>query len=181
MELAGLVTMSRLLMGGLAAAGTALAGCASGWQDRLIDPGMYRSQLAWVAERMEAEVPALPRILVSRMALYEHTRNISVAASLDRRSTIQAAYVPGLVILDQAGFDESSTWDMGFLVHELVHHVQHMSGRTYACPAAQEREAYEIQNEWLVMMGEAPAFPESFIARLSRCPDVRQAEAGSAG
>lgn len=171
-------TGSRTILAAVAVGVMVLVGCSAAWQERLVDPKLYQAQLAWVAERMGASVPDLPRILVSRQALHEHTSNLTVRASMDRRATIQAAYVPGLIILDQAGFDEKSVWDMGFLVHELVHHVQHMSGRTYACPAAREREAYELQNAWLSMMGEAPAFPESFIAQLSRCPGIREASAG---
>lgn len=35
------------------------------------------------------------------------------------------------------------------LVHELVHHMQANSERTYACNGAAEAEAYEVQEEFL--------------------------------
>ncbi len=49
-------------------------------------------------------------------------------------------------------------WHQSALVHELVHYVQHLSGRwapPYDCPSwvAQEREAYWIQARWLWSKG----------------------------
>ncbi|WP_162937834.1 DUF6647 family protein [Indioceanicola profundi] len=172
-----LATGSRLALCGAGITLILAVGCSAGWQERLLSPDTYRLQLAWVADQLAAPVPEMPKILISRAALYEHTNTQMIHASLDRRSTIQAAYVPGLIILDQAGFDEGSSWDMGFLIHELVHHVQHMSGRIYPCPAAREREAYQLQNEWLVMMGHAPAFSDGFISQNSRCRNIREAAA----
>ncbi|MCZ7600771.1 MAG: hypothetical protein M5U09_27730 [Gammaproteobacteria bacterium] len=37
------------------------------------------------------------------------------------------------------------------LVHELVHHLQHLQGKAYRCPAAREQLAYRAQQDWLSM------------------------------
>ena len=37
------------------------------------------------------------------------------------------------------------------LVHELVHHLQHLQGKEYRCPAAREQLAYRAQQDWLSM------------------------------
>lgn len=39
------------------------------------------------------------------------------------------------------------------IVHELVHHAQAEAGKRFACPQMAEREAYELQNEWLNQFG----------------------------
>jgi hypothetical protein len=35
------------------------------------------------------------------------------------------------------------------LVHETVHHIQNVSGETFACPEAREAAAFEAQERWL--------------------------------
>ncbi|MCZ7660787.1 MAG: hypothetical protein M5U07_24530 [Xanthobacteraceae bacterium] len=36
-------------------------------------------------------------------------------------------------------------------MHELVHHLQHLQGKAYRCPAAREQLAYRAQQDWLSM------------------------------
>jgi len=42
---------------------------------------------------------------------------------------------------------------VSLLVHELVHHVQNVSGANHPCPAAREKAAYRAQSQWLELMG----------------------------
>jgi len=42
---------------------------------------------------------------------------------------------------------------VSLLVHELVHHVQNVSGANHPCPAAREKAAYQAQSQWLGLMG----------------------------
>ena len=43
--------------------------------------------------------------------------------------------------------------DQSTVLHELVHHVQTVTGMVYPCPAARERLAYELQAQWLAEKG----------------------------
>ena len=39
--------------------------------------------------------------------------------------------------------------DSSILVHEMVHHMQNVSGRKFACGGEREKEAYNAQRAWL--------------------------------
>jgi hypothetical protein len=39
------------------------------------------------------------------------------------------------------------------LVHEMVHHIQNLSGETFACPEAREAAAFAAQERWLNRFG----------------------------
>jgi hypothetical protein len=40
------------------------------------------------------------------------------------------------------------------LAHELVHHIQNMSGEKFDCPQAREALAYRAQLRWLELFGK---------------------------
>ena len=44
--------------------------------------------------------------------------------------------------------------DLSILVHEMVHHLQDVSGRQYVCPASREKLAYAAQDAWLGLFGQ---------------------------
>jgi Domain of unknown function (DUF6647) len=43
--------------------------------------------------------------------------------------------------------------ELSVLVHEMVHHLQHLAGLKYECPQARERLAYAAQDQWLKLFG----------------------------
>jgi hypothetical protein len=45
--------------------------------------------------------------------------------------------------------------ELSALVHELVHHLQHVGRRQYECPQASEELAYEVQQKWLGLFGRS--------------------------
>lgn len=51
------------------------------------------------------------------------------------------------------GWTGETPAELSILVHELVHHIQHVGGLTYACHAAQEKVAYAAQDRWLQLFG----------------------------
>jgi hypothetical protein len=55
---------------------------------------------------------------------------------------------------DWAGRDVA---EVSVLVHELVHHAQHVAGRRFGCPGAAEAEAYALQARWLGLFGASLA------------------------
>jgi hypothetical protein len=48
--------------------------------------------------------------------------------------------------------------DRSILLHELVHHVQRFNKVTPPCPAALERQAYDLQARWLREQGVADPY-----------------------
>jgi hypothetical protein len=86
-----------------------------------------------------------------------------------QQARAMAAYLPGRIILNNIAWDPQSLRSQSYLVHELVHHAQLISGKRYQCDDAKEREAYTLQNRWLVEHGEEPIVDESFIAKISAC------------
>jgi hypothetical protein len=51
------------------------------------------------------------------------------------------------------GWTGASPAEVSVLVHEMVHHLQNLSGLKYDCPAGREKLAYKAQNEWLQQFG----------------------------
>ena len=45
--------------------------------------------------------------------------------------------------------------ELSVLVHEMVHHLQNVSGKRYACPQEREKLAYQAQEKWLSMFGRS--------------------------
>jgi hypothetical protein len=120
--------------------------------------------MQWVAVRMSIPVAALPTVYASRERMVQKIGNPERQSALAR-----ALYVPGEVVIDDEFWDAKDTRTVSFLVHELVHHAQLMSGRAYACHNAKEWEAYKMQNMWLAEHGLPPAVEEKWIARMSDC------------
>ena len=78
-----------------------------------------------------------------------------VLASGDRVLVTEALYdKAGGRVLVVGGLDLTNPVEASVLVHELVHHAQAVSGRGFACVAAAEKEAYDIQETWLAQSGE---------------------------
>ena len=78
------------------------------------------------------------------------------------RCAIRALYDPTLgVHIDERLDVQNDTFDRSILLHELVHHVQAVSGRFDMGSAncsrrnAAEREAYALQNRYLMEMNDA--------------------------
>ena len=46
-----------------------------------------------------------------------------------------------------------SAGDVSVLVHELVHHLQHIGNMRFECPQEREQVAYKAQEKWLSLFG----------------------------
>ena len=69
---------------------------------------------------------------------------------LDRHGNIVSIYDSStrkLLLSDKWKGDTPA--EASILVHEMVHHLQNASQKTYECPARQEELAYEAQRQWL--------------------------------
>ena len=60
----------------------------------------------------------------------------------------------GRTILLPEGWTGATPAELSVLAHEMVHHLQNLSGRRYACGAEREAEAYDAQGRWLALFGE---------------------------
>lgn len=88
---------------------------------------------------------------------------------------IRAFYHPDYgVVVDESFNLQSSLYHQSILLHELVHHAQHVAGRfdslESACQArsASESEAYEVQNRYLAKMQSSERVPALRWSQLCR-------------
>jgi hypothetical protein len=51
------------------------------------------------------------------------------------------------------GWTGGTPAEVSVLVHEMVHHLQNLSGQKYECAAAREKPAYTAQQKWLALSG----------------------------
>ncbi len=119
----------------------------------------------WVEQAMHVSMDVTPVVIVSDSKLRRALRVDDV-----QRAGAAAAYLPGRIVIGQNVWDENSLKSQSYLVHELVHHAQLVSGRHYPCHAAKEREAYMFQNAWLDEQGLAPAVSVAWVDRMAACP-----------
>ncbi len=122
------------------------------------------SLIVWVEKAMSVNIPVAPIITASGRVL-----KTSMGLEGVQAARSMAAYLPGQIIINNIIWDPESLSAQSYLVHELVHHAQLLSGRTYACHNAKEREAYTLQNQWMTDHGEEPIVSEGWINRLSSC------------
>lgn len=118
----------------------------------------------WVSKTMNVPIEALPRAIASGTRL-----KTSLGLTGVQQARSMAAYLPGQVFINNVVWDPDSVRSQSYVLHELVHHAQLLSGRTYACHDAKEREAYTLQNQWLSEHGEEPAVTQDFIDKISAC------------
>ena len=143
-----------------------LANCAdTSTADGTVIPSTTVQPLAtWVEQQTGVKMAALPITEASGMRL-------KTALGLEgvQQARAVAAYIPGQIIINNIIWDPQSLVSQSYLVHELVHHAQLFSLKTYPCSEAKEREAYTLQNKWLLEHGESPLVSEGWIANMSEC------------
>jgi hypothetical protein len=119
---------------------------------------------SWVEQQTGVKMAALPITEASGMRL-----KTSLGLEGVQQARAVAAYIPGQIIINNVIWDPQSLVAQSYLVHELVHHAQLFSGKTFPCPEAKEREAYTLQNKWLVEHGEEPIVDAGWIDNMSQC------------
>lgn len=97
---------------------------------------------------------------------------------------VKAFYTPEKgVLMDEKLDVRDDTWSRSILLHELVHHLQHESGKFEALDTpchrwqAKEVEAYEIQHKYLKKLRVTRSFIALDTAPIT-CPEDSQAEPG---
>jgi hypothetical protein len=102
---------------------------------------------AWIVAQTGLSSVEPPRIqFVSPPAMTE----IAFGPNMGSNPQLRALYsqITATVYL-RSGWNAESLRDRSELVHELVHHFQHMHHLKYGCPAAGETLAYQLQLAWL--------------------------------
>lgn len=132
-----------------------------------ITQGDMQPLAAWVSNRMNVDMSLLPEAVASDSKL-EHSLRLDDDAE---HAGAIGAYIPGRLVLSSAVWDPASLEAQSYLLHELVHHAQFLSGRDYPCHAAKEREAYTLQSAWLVEHGLKPLVTQEWIDKMSSCGD----------
>lgn len=118
----------------------------------------------WVENASHMKIHALPIVTASGFRL---KTSLGLEGVQQARSV--AAYLPGQIIINNIMWDPESLRAKSYLVHEMVHHAQTLAGRTYPCHNAKERDAYILQNKWLVEHGEDPIYSQEWINEMSAC------------
>jgi hypothetical protein len=129
--------------------------------------------MQWISVKTGIQVDTLPAINVSRDMMVARIGDPQRQSAMAR-----ALYVPNQVVLDDQFWDATDTRKVSFLLHELVHHAQLVSGKKYPCANAKEWEAYRLQNMWLEEKGLAPAVSEEWIATMAACHSPVRREYG---
>lgn len=118
----------------------------------------------WVENTSHMKIRALPIVTASGLRL---KTSLGLQGVQQARSV--AAYLPGHIIINNIMWDPESPSAKSYLVHEMVHHAQTLAGKKYPCHDAKEREAYVLQNKWLVEQGEDPIYEQEWINEVSAC------------
>jgi hypothetical protein len=114
----------------------------------------------WAALQSGLPAPSrLPNIAFAEPSEMDRTRLSLVGesghAGHSIRDVIAFYDVRSETIFLPAGWAPASVAEMSILLHEMVHHLQAHSGRSYPCPEAREKEAFSVQSEWLSLFGES--------------------------
>ena len=118
----------------------------------------------WVANATGVKISAMPIVTASGTLL---KTSLGLQGAQQARS--MAAYLPGQIIINNVIWDPESERSKSYIVHEMVHHAQLLSGKSYPCHNAKEKEAYELQNRYLIEHGEEPIFSQNWIDQMSSC------------
>ncbi len=110
---------------------------------------------AWVADALEVPVPeVLPQIVISTP---RHMARLRFGDDFteDRADRVLALYDSARQVIHiPATWTGTEPVEMSVLVHEMVHHFQQVNGMSFPCPAAREKQAYDVQQAWLERHGE---------------------------
>lgn len=131
-------------------------GQALGTALHTIDTALLRDLITWAAEHRGRRLPAADEAPTLQALPEEQLKQI-VCAELAEHACrgLVAAYEPARQrIIYRDTLDMRLPFDRSFIVHELVHWLQHRDGQALAgadCRAvlAAEREAYAAQNRYL--------------------------------
>lgn len=134
--------------------------------------------MSWIAAAsglpMAEDLPETRRISAQRMAALAAPARDQDGYDRAVASGYLALYhADSATVLLRRDWDRDDLRDRSILLHELVHHMQAASGRSYPCAGAREHEAYTLQGEWLEERGadlfELLGINGLFLYAVTRC------------
>jgi Domain of unknown function (DUF6647) len=81
----------------------------------------------------------------------------SRSAISSESDTVAVYYDSAQTIYLPQGWTGSTAAELSILVHEMVHHIQHLAGLKHECPQEREKLAYVAQDRWLNLFGHSLA------------------------
>lgn len=151
------------------------SGASAAVSDGTIIPASTLAPLAaWVEQATHVSMTFLPMAIASDRKLEKalHVEDAQHAGAV-------GAYIPGRLIISNTIWDPKSLESQSYIIHELVHHAQLVSGKTYVCHAAKEREAYMLQSAWLVEHHLKPLVTQAWIDSMSSCDATAKTSAAN--
>ena len=105
--------------------------------------------------RVELVAPAKIAALRYRGLAADRAPAAASEGALDPEREVMAVYDDTRrTIYLRDGWTGSTPAEISVLVHELVHHMQNVSGLKYDCAQAREKPAYRAQARWLELFGK---------------------------
>ena len=83
----------------------------------------------------------LPQDQLNTMYFKDHHEHTSTLHGLYNKD-IDTIFLPDT-------WDRRSAWDMGVLLHEMIHYLQDVNGVEFLCDQQMERDAWPIQQDYL--------------------------------
>jgi len=130
--------------------------------------------MVWINANLGYTVELTPPNVEYKTYYQLHTLAYAGEVPFDSvKPVIQALYIEETeTIYLPVGFVPKAPEQLAVLVHELVHHIQNLSGKKFKCKAAQELDAYDLQDKFLKTMGmkiEDVGINWLFVAMVSTC------------
>jgi hypothetical protein len=107
------------------------------------------------------DYPTIQLTSAARITTFRFTGRLSDrpedrAAVPPGQREVVAAYDGGAqTIYLPAGWTGRTAAELSVLVHETVHHLQHLAGTRFECAQASETLAYAAQEKWLALFGRS--------------------------
>jgi len=130
--------------------------------DPAITPALLHEIIGWLAQNFDlpanAPMPTVVFTSPARMAALRYPglldRHEQRLAGADTVAVYEAT--TATIHLPQA-WRGTTPAEMSVLVHEVVHHLQHVAKLPFACPQEREQLAYRAQERWLQRFGRSLA------------------------
>ena len=157
-----------------------VAGCqtiSAGHGDDPVTQGRVDAAMGWIAGHSDLprpdRRPDVAWVPLSEIQSASAAVRVMLPGAL-RSGTQTGALYDGIAIYLPEETRPFSVWGQALLLHEVVHYMQHRSGRRYACTAAMEQEAYRLMFAYMRDRGHPferslKGDPEQFLASLA-CP-----------
>lgn len=130
---------------------------------RPVPEPLLRAIVTWLANNFglpaDYAYPTVAFVPATTIATFHYTGLLSdsprdaAAVPAGRREVVAAYDANANAIYLPLGWTGGTPAELSILVHEMIHHLQHLAGIRYPCPQASEELAYAAQDRWLGLFG----------------------------